>query len=169
MQGDTAAFTAGVCAEAALGGYAGTFHRDLDATAVSNLKDRGAVVFINAWVPLAPVKSRPLAVLKPASCDFATDPAPFRGLAYDTTGLNHNPSHEWVSFRELAPTDVLLFRSDTVYHGALDDGEGDGAAAGSGHPPPPPRQSVDLRLVFYAAGSEAAVEAEAEAEAVGRR
>lgn len=137
---------------AGVNGYAGTVHRDLDDTAVGNLRsvDR-ARYFFNIWAPLTKVHCNPLAVLLPDSVDFSRDPAGFRGLEYDRTGLNHQPGHKWLGFPDMCPGDVLVWRSDVVYHAAYS-----GKASGGEDVDeevvavcdcPPSRRSVDVRFV----------------------
>lgn len=77
-------------------GYATTVHRDLDNTSVSNLTAEGFKYFFNVWVALTPARGSPLAALHPASVDFDADPAGFRGLEHDRTGLLFRDAHRWL-------------------------------------------------------------------------
>jgi hypothetical protein len=122
-------------------GYAGTVHRDLDEVAVSNFRSDGVKFFFNVWVPVTTVASHPLAVVLPATVDFAADAAGFRGLEHDRTGLVHRDSQQWVAFPQLGPGDCLVWVSNTVYHASYASEACDASTS---------RRSVDLRFLVSA-------------------
>ena len=120
-------------------------HRDLDETAVSNLRARGYGAFLNVWLPLdRPIGTAdPLALIQPRSVEVATDAVPFMGAGSDGTGLGHPPpdrAHDWVWVPGLSPGDALVWPSQIVFHASFqhpnDDGQGDG------------RRSADVRLHY---------------------
>mmetsp|Transcript_15270 Transcript_15270/g.46265 ORF Transcript_15270/g.46265 Transcript_15270/m.46265 type:complete len:231 (+) Transcript_15270:3-695(+) len=123
-------------------GAAKTVHRDLCDTAVANLSDVRA--FVNAWIPLRPVHSHPLALLDPNTCDPRTQAAPYRAVsAADRSGLNYDASHAWFWCPRLGPADALLWRSDLVYHASFDLAGQDDF-----------RRSCDVRFHYVASGEE---------------
>lgn len=103
-------------------GPATTAHRDLDETAVANLKDVAAA-FVNAWIPLMPVNCDPIALVDPATVT-PTQATSYRNYnPADTTGLRSpidgEQDHRWVWVPGLGPGDALCWRSDVVFHASF--------------------------------------------------
>ena len=129
--------------------YTSTAHRDLDETAVSNLAARRARIFLNFWLPLAPVIQDHLGICLPDSVDLSADPGGFKGLEGDRTGLRHRANHRWFYVPNMGPGDVLIWRSEVVYHASLVPVNAcsianPGLDIGSER-----RKSIDLRLIYY--------------------
>jgi len=136
------------------GGYTATAHRDLDERAVSNLKDKhGAFLFLNFWVPLNPVVRDHLGICCPEQVDIPRDSAGFKNLEGDYTGLNARAGHRWVYVPNLKPGDVIIWRSEIVYHASLTAiGSGGGPAFNYQPPAEPCRKSIDLRIWYNLSG-----------------
>jgi len=161
---DTRAMKAG-------GGYTSVAHRDLDEAAVCNLLSSflqqefqpedvnvSALppLFVNAWVPLQPVEADPLAVVLPESVVLPAsgrgsggsshDACPFLGISPgDATGLALPPlgrNHDWRWAAGMCQGDVLIWRSEQVYHGAFKH---------PGQRPDASRRSVDVRFHYLPA------------------
>lgn len=114
-------------------------HRDYCHVAMENMSKRGISQCYNLWVPLLPVTSYPLGFVLPSSVDWDIDVGPFTCLAEtDRTSLraSSSTSFDWRYFPDLRPGDVLIWRSDLVFHSALC----------SPNSPEGRRLSVDLRL-----------------------
>lgn len=121
-------------------------HRDLDETAVANLRARGGSLFLNFWVPFNAVLSDHLGLCLPSSVDIASQAAPFKGLTGDRTGLTWGPQQQWIVACDLRPGDVLIWQSDRVYHSNVAPAEADHGMYISGGQR---RRSVDLRLWYF--------------------
>ena len=133
------------------GAYTSTAHRDLDDVAVSNLTARHARVFLNFWVPLTTVKQDHLGICLPESVDLSKDPGGFKGMEGDRTGMHNREGHRWVYVPDLLPGDVLIWRSEVVYHASLIPAQASGAVLGptSSHHCIDRRKSLDLRLIYF--------------------
>ena len=124
--------------------YTGVAHRDLDELAVANLRRaERARFFVNAWLPLGEGADDvdPLALLLPGA-EPHLDAAPFLaalGGTDDRTGLRANSTHSWVWFPRLRAGDVILWRSERVWHAAF---------ARPGQAPGKSRRSADARFVL---------------------
>jgi hypothetical protein len=103
------------------------------------------------WVPFETVRSQPLALLVPKSTDISADSADVASfhpaLPTDRTGLKFNKAQQWVWFPQMQPGDMLLWKSEVVYHASF--------ALPQQHLQPelhPPRRSIDLRIYFEQPG-----------------
>lgn len=59
-------------------------------------------------------------------------------MEHDRTGLNYHAQHEWVYVDGLVPGDVILFRSDKIFH----------ASCATQDRCAPQRVSLDMRVYF---------------------
>ncbi|GMH98988.1 hypothetical protein TrVE_jg223 [Triparma verrucosa] len=121
-------------------GTASDVHRDLDEHAVSNLRSKGEVGWYNIWMPLKPITDDPLGFVSPATVNVEVESTGFMGIGSgvtDRTGLVYSDLHEWYFAQDMKVGDVLIWRSEVVYHAAI-RGLGDGKG----------RRSVDFRLAF---------------------
>ena len=103
------------------------------------------------WVPLAPVKQDHLGLCLPESVDLSKDPGGFKGMEGDRTGMHNREGHRWVYVPDLLPGDVLIWRSEVVYHANLMPAhQASGAVLGSTSSHCiDRRKSLDLRLIYF--------------------
>ena len=115
--------------------YSRKVHRDLDEQGVRSFwQNQGLAEHFNFWIPLLDVKNEPIALCV-ASSVLPGDQSAWCGI--DKTGLKYSKLHEWVYYPDLKPGDLLAWRSNWIYHGALDLNIDDSE-----------RISVDFRMSF---------------------
>lgn len=127
--------------KARLGNYTRNIHRDLDEISVANMQSiHGLHHYYNAWVPLAPVLSHPLALLLPHSLDQDDITSFLDYSPADRTGLRYNPDQRWIYFDHLTPGDAILWRSEQIFHTSF--------SLPSQLPSFHARRSIDIRVNF---------------------
>lgn len=94
--------------------YTRTIHRDLDEVATHNLRLHERLAhYYNAWIPLVPLHSDPLALLLPGPHQAAS----FLGYSEaDRTGLVRADDQRWVYLAGMVPGDLILWYSERVFH-----------------------------------------------------
>jgi len=123
-------------------GGSGNFNREVHRDHCENAGRNFGETY-NCWVPLLHVTSYPLGFCLPSSVDMELDVGPATGLwEGDRTSLRRRAEAklDWRYFPDLAPGDILLWKSDLVFHAATELA-GDSASERRRR-----RLSVDLRI-----------------------